>query len=308
LRAAFVRALVDAAEHDETVVLLTADLGFMALEPFRDRFPDRFYNVGVAEQNMVGVATGLAEAGFTPYCYSIVPFAVLRPFEFIRNGPVAHKLPVRIAGVGGGLEYGKNGPTHYGTEDVGAMRLLPGMAVVAPADPAQTATAMAALADWPGPAYLRLGKNDHQFVPGLDGRFEWGRVQLVREGTDLVFLAMGAIASSAVRAADELAAEGISAEVVVVASISPPPLADLTSLVSAHRCAVSVEAHVRTGALGSLVAEVIADSRAGCRLLRLGVDQPYDQRAGSEEFLHELHGLSSSAIAARARSFLDGGA
>jgi len=111
-----------------------------------------------------------------------------------------------------------------------------------------------------------------------------------------------------VRAADELAAEGISAEVVVVASISPPPLADLTSLVSAHRCAVSVEAHVRTGALGSLVAEVIADSRAGCRLLRLGVDQPYDQRAGSEEFLHELHGLSSSAIAARARSFLDGGA
>ena len=304
MRAAFVRSLVEAAERDERVVLLTGDLGFMALEPFRDRFPDRFFNVGVAEQNMVGIATGLAEAGFTPFCYSIAPFAVLRPYEFIRNGPVAHNLPVRIAGVGGGLEYAKNGPSHYGTEDVGAMRLLPGMAVVAPADPAQTATAMTALAGWPGPAYLRLGKNDKEFVPGLEGRFELGRAQLVREGGDLVIFAMGAIASSVVRAAAQLDADGTRATVAVVASVSPAPIADITRLVSCHSRAVTVEAHVPTGGLGSLVAEVVAGTGARCRLMRLGVEHPYDGRGGSEEFLAELHGLSPTAIAARTRAFV----
>src|ERR1700684_2590943 len=120
---------------------------------------------------MVGVATGLAEAGYTPFCYSIVPFAVFRPFEFIRNGPVLHELPVRIVGMGGGFEYGTAGPTHYGIEDVGAMRLLQNMAVLAPADSAQTATVVTALAGWRGPVYLRLGKNDRLSVPGLDGRF-----------------------------------------------------------------------------------------------------------------------------------------
>ena len=304
MRTAFVTALVGAAERDERVVLLTGDLGFMALEPFRDRFPGRFFNVGVAEQNMVGMATGIAEAGFMPFCYSIAPFAVLRPYEFIRNGPVAHHLPVRVVGVGGGLEYGRNGASHFGIEDVGAMRLLPGMAVIAPADPAQTATAMAALEGWPGPAYLRLGKNDKQFVPGLDGRFELGRAQLVREGSDVVIFAMGAIAAAAVKAAAQLDADGISATVAVVASVNPPPTGDIARLVSSHRRALTVEAHVTTGGLGSLVAEVIAGAGAPCRLMRLGVEQPYDGRGGSEEFLCELHGISATSIAARALSFM----
>ena len=223
VRTAFVQAVLKAAEQDERIVLLTGDLGFMALEPFRDRFPDRFYNMGVAEQNMVGVATGLADAGFVPFCYSIVPFAVLRPYEFIRNGPVLHDLPVRIVGMGGGFEYGSAGPSHYGIEDVGAMRLLQGMAVIAPADAAQAATAVKALGHWPGPAYLRLGKNDRLQVPGLDGRFELGRAQQVREGTNIVLFAMGSVAESVVAAADELEREGISATVVVIASVSPSP-------------------------------------------------------------------------------------
>jgi transketolase len=307
LRTAFVRSLVDAAERDERIVLLTGDLGFMALEPFRDRFPERFYNMGVAEQNMVGVATGLAEAGFIPFCYSIVPFAVLRPYEFIRNGPVAHHLRVRIVGVGGGLEYGRNGSTHYGIEDVGAMRLLPGMAVIAPADPAQTVSAVEALADWPGPAYLRIGKNDRQFVRGLQGRFEFAKAQTLREGCDVVLLVLGSVAASVVSAADELRAYGIEPTVTIVACISPPPIEDISRLVSTHRVAVTVEAHVRNGGLGSLVAEVIAESGAQCRLVRLGVDQPSSSRGGGEEFLHELHGLSARAIEARVRQMLRSG-
>jgi len=299
VRSEFVRALVDEAERDHRIVLLTGDLGFMALEPFRDRFPDRFYNMGVAEQNMIGVAAGLAEAGFIPFCYSIVPFAVLRPYEFIRNGPALHGLPVRIVGMGGGFEYGTAGPTHYGVEDIGVMRLLQGMAVVAPADPDQVGPALAALAAWSGPAYLRLGKNDRQFVRGLKGRFELGRVQVISDGSDVVIFALGGIASSVVDAAEQLQLEGISPTVVVVSSINPRPVEDIVRLVSAHRMAVTVEAHVTVGGIGSLVAEIIADNDVHCRLLRLGVERPFGGRGGSEEFLHRAHGLSPSAVAAR---------
>src|ERR1022692_2974280 len=112
MRQAFVETLSSLAQRDRRILLLTADLGFLALEPFRDRFPDRFFNVGVAEQNMIGMTTGLAEAGFRPYAYSIATFASLRPFEFIRNGPVLHRLPVRIVGMGMGFEYGASGATH----------------------------------------------------------------------------------------------------------------------------------------------------------------------------------------------------
>src|SRR6185437_14353504 len=112
MRQAFIRTLCELAAEDDRIVLLTGDLGYMAMEPFRDRFPERFINAGVAEQNMIGIATGMAEAGLRPYAYSIATFAVLRPFEFIRNGPVLHNLPVRIVGMGGGFDYGPAGSTH----------------------------------------------------------------------------------------------------------------------------------------------------------------------------------------------------
>src|SRR6267378_8244792 len=142
MRAAFANTLAELAARDPRILLLTADLGYKALEPFADKFPDRFINVGVAEQNMVGLATGLAEAGFIPFVYSIVTFAVLRPYEFIRNGPVLHRLPVRIVGVGGGVEYGLNGLSHYGLEDIAVMRAQPGVTVIAPSDHQQARTAM----------------------------------------------------------------------------------------------------------------------------------------------------------------------
>ena len=123
MRGAFVRTLMDLAEQDPRVVLMTADLGYALMEPFAEKFPSRFINVGVAEQNMIGLSTGMAEAGFIPFVYSIAPFAALRPYEFIRNGPILHQLPMRIVGVGGGFEYGNAGVTHHALEDVGVMRV-----------------------------------------------------------------------------------------------------------------------------------------------------------------------------------------
>ena len=254
MRKAFVQTLVEIAEHDPRVVLLTADLGFMVLEPFMEKFPDRFLNAGVAEQNMIGVATGLAEAGYIPFVYSIVTFATLRPFEFIRSGPVHHHLPVRIVGVGGGVEYGTAGPSHHGLEDVGVMRTQPGLTIIAPADPAQARTAIQASWDLPGPVYYRLGKDDKVVIPHLDGRFRLDHVEVIRQGSDVAIVCMGPIATEGYAAAEELSKYGIQASLIVVAPVNPPPIDDLVNTLQTHPVVMTVEAHSITGGLGSLVA------------------------------------------------------
>lgn len=291
-------ALVEVATSDDRTVLLTADLGFMALEPFSDRFPRRFFNVGVSEQNMIGVATGLAEAGYVPYCYSIVPFAALRPFEFIRNGPVLHDLPVRVVGVGGGFEYGHAGPSHHGTEDVGALRTLDGLVLVSPADAAQARTAVHAVHSLPGPVYLRIGKDDRRSVRDLDGRFQLGRLDVVAAGTDVAIVSMGSITAEVVAAADELRVRGVHAEVAVLSSVSPAPVDDLVRLLRKHTLVVTVEAHAVNGGAGSLVAEVLAEHGLHCRLVRMGL-RGHAARVGSEAYLHALHGLDARAVAER---------
>lgn len=292
--------LLELAERDPRTVFLTADLGYLFVEPFAQRFPERFFNVGVAEQNMVGVATGLAEGGFIPYVYSIATFAALRPYEFIRNGPVLQRLPVRIIGVGGGFEYDHAGPTHYALEDVGALRMLPGLRVIAPADAAQCRSAVLALHDDPGPAYFRLGKDDVYRVPGLEGRFESGRLQVVREGADALFLALGPAARSALAAADLLAERGVASTVAVISSVSPAPEADLLDLLSSFPFAVTVEGHYAVGGLGSLACEVAAEHGLACRITRCGVTEAPTGAQGSQAFMNRLHGISPERIAAAA--------
>jgi transketolase len=157
MRATFVKTLTELAGQDERVVLLTGDLGYTVLESFIEAHPKRFFNAGVAEQNMIGMATGLAEAGFLPFTYSISTFAALRGYEFLRNGAVKHHLPVRVVGIGGGFEYGSAGLSHHGLEDLGAMRLQPGLRVIAPADAAQARAALLATWDGPDPIYYRVG-------------------------------------------------------------------------------------------------------------------------------------------------------
>jgi transketolase len=304
MRQAFTKTLVELAEQDSRIVLLTGDLGFMALEPFSDKFPDRFFNAGVAEQNMVGMATGLAEAGLITFVYSIVTFAALRPYEFIRNGPILHQLPVRIVGMGGGFEYGTAGPSHHGLEDVGVLRLQPGITVIAPADSAQTASAMRATADHPRPIYFRLGKNDKLSVPGLDGRFALDKVQVVREGSDLLILSMGAVSVEAVSAAEQLAAQGISCAVAVVSTLNPAPADDLRALLSRYPLAITAEAHYVTGGVGSLVAEVVAEAGIACRVIRCGVRETPSGITGSTSYFYDQHGISAAQIVQTAQGAL----
>ena len=306
MRGTFIRTLTEIAERDSRVLLLTGDLGYTVVEPFAETFPDRFFNVGVAEQNMVGLSTGLAEAGYIPFVYSIVTFASLRPYEFIRNGPIMHRLPVRIVGVGGGLEYGNAGASHHGVEDLGVMRIQPTMRVISPADYLQASAAIRASWDLPQPIYYRLGKDDRTEVPGLRGRFELGRTETIREGGDVVMLTTGSITSEAAAAAEELARRGVDCALLVVASLNPPPVDDLVHALERFPLALTVEAHYVVGGLGSLVSEVVAARGLRPRVVRCGVTTLTDGLTGSERYLWHKHGLSREALVQTALQAFNG--
>ena len=306
MRRAFIRTLVDLAKDDERIVLMTGDLGYTVVEPFAERFPSRFFNVGVAEQNLLGLATGLAESGFVPFVYSMTTFVVLRAYEFIRNGPIAHRLPVRIVGIGGGFEYASAGFTHFGVDDVGVLRVQPGLTIIAPADHAQAASALRATWSLVGPFYYRIGKDDVSTVPGLNGRFDVSRAQVLSEGRDLLVLAMGAIARQAVDAVTQLGAQGHSVGLIIVDTVSPAPVEQLRHALAAVPAAMTVEAHYRVGGLGSLVSEIVAEHGLRCRVARCGVATMPVGHTGSEGYMAARHGLTSEGLAASALRALNG--
>ena len=298
MRTAFVDGLCRLGELDERVVLLTADLGWSVLERFAERFPDRFVNVGVAEQNMLGIATGLAREGLVPFVYSIATFASMRCYEQFRNGPVLHGLPVRVVGTGGGFAYGHAGPTHHAIEDLSIARTLPGLAVVAPADGPQTRSILRRSRRHPGPMYLRIDKTDHPDIAALEGRFAFDRPMLVRPGADVLLLTTGSIVHETLRAADEIETHGISAAVGHLAHLPFRGGAPLVRLLKRYREIVTIEEATLAGGLGSLVAETIAEERLGAGLTRLGVDALV-RGYGARPYLLEQHGLDAASIARR---------
>ncbi len=299
MRKVFAQTLVDLARADDRIVLLTADLGFGVLDDFATSHPDRFFNVGVAEANMVGLATGLAEAGYIPFLYSIATFASLRPFEQWRNGPSLHHLPVRLIGIGGGFEYGPNGITHASLEDVGAMRLLPNVQIIVPADEGQARSALQSTYAAPHPIYYRISKNEGIVIPGLSAGFAAESIDIIHRGEDVLIVTAGPIAREALAAAEALAGRGVGATVAVVASLQPAPLKALAEILSGFSLAATVEAHRSSGGLGSLVAECIADNGIACRLLRCAVDGQVGGISGSESYMNALFGLDATSISRR---------
>jgi transketolase len=303
MRKAFVESLCELAARDERVMLLTADLGWSVLEPFAERFPSRFLNVGVAEQNMLGIATGLARQGLVPFAYSIATFASMRCYEQFRNGPVLHSLPVRVVGTGGGFAYGHAGPTHHAIEDLAISRALPGVSVVAPADGAQTRAFVEASARLPGPAYLRIDKAELPDIAELGGRFEFDRPVLVRPGRDLLILSAGAIVREALEAAEHLTSDAISPGVAVMAHLPFQPTPELVAVLLQFPEIVTLEEASVVGGLGSLVAETIADFGLPCRLLRLGGRTPLQEHHGDRPYLLCQHRLNSVSVASQAANF-----
>ena len=304
MRKAFIQSLIKIASADERVMLLTADLGYLVIEEFIENFPNRFLNVGAAEQNMVGIATGLADAGFIPYIYSITPFATLRPLEFIRNGPVYHNLPVRIVGVGQGVEYGLNGLSHYALEDIGVLRTQPNLTIIAPADNAQTQSAVERTHTLPGPIYFRLSKDNIE-IPELDGTFEIGQAQQIGNGADLLMISSGAITQEAIKAARILAEAGFDATILVISSISPVSEKNLIEALSRFQYVFTLESHYITGGIGSLIAEVAAENRLSVKLTRLGFNSILNETVGSEASIRALHNLSAEKVAGCIQKILE---
>ena len=299
MRGAFARSLVALAERDPRVWLLTGDLGFSVLEPFAQRFPERFVNVGVAEQNMIGVAAGLAHSGKRVFVYSIANFPTLRCLEQIRNDVCYHGLPVRIVSVGGGVAYGAAGYTHHGVEDFAVLRALPGLAVLAPGDPRETELLVHALGDLPGPAYLRLGKAGEPEVHRDLASLTLGRALLVRAGSDLTLIATGGMLYAAVQAATELEQQdGLSVRVLSMHTLKPFDDAAVRAAASETRAILSVEEHSTVGGLGSAVADVLAEMPGQrARFSKFALPDRHLERIGSQRYL--LSELGSVADQAR---------
>ena len=205
MRTAFFRSLLDLAEGDERINLIVGDLGFGVVETFAQRFPTRFFNAGVAEQNMTGIATGLALSGKVVFTYSIANFPTLRCLEQVRNDVCYHNANVKIVAVGGGFAYGSLGMSHHATEDLAIMRVLPGMVVVAPGDPVEAELATRAIVEAQGPCYLRLGRAGERSVHHPEVAFRLGKAITVRDGRDLTLITTGGLLSTTVRVATRLA-------------------------------------------------------------------------------------------------------
>lgn len=305
MRKAFLTTLQEIAEKDPRVMLLTADLGYAFLEPFAAKMPQQFLNVGVAEQNLLGLANGLAKEGFLPFVYSIATFAVLRSYEFLRNGPGAHNFPVRVVGIGSGVDYSHDGLTHHSLEDIGVLRVLPTFEIVAPCDANQARTALLKTWDRPHPIYYRISKNEQVVVPNLNGDFTFGQLNLIRSGKDCVLFATGIVAAEVMAAAQLLHLQGIECAVACVSTLQPCPSRELLYLLSGYRYAFSYETHYQVGGLGSMIAEVIAESNLGCQLIRHGLEYRPSATLGTQEFLHQRNHLDRDSIVERVRSFVN---
>jgi transketolase len=305
MRAAFVNTLLELAERDERIHLVVGDLGFGVVEPFARRFPDRFLNAGVAEQNMTGVAAGLALCGKIVFTYSIGNFSTIRCLEQIRNDICYHQADVKIVSIGGGFSYGPLGMTHHTVEDLAIMRVLPSMVVVAPGDPFEVEQATRALVARPGPAYLRLGRVGEPRLHGPGVVFELGRAIRVKEGRALTIFSSGGMLETGVRAAELLGEAGIDTRVVSMHTLKPLDEAEILSAAAETGAIATLEEHSLIGGLGSAVAEVLAEaSGPRGRLKRLGVPSTFASEVGSQDYLRAMYGLSPAGVFQSLKSWL----
>jgi transketolase len=301
MRNAFAAEITALAAADERVVLLSGDIGNRLFDEFKERAPDRFYNCGVAEANMIGVSSGLAMCGMRPVAYTIAPFITYRVIEQIRDDLCYHHLPVVLVGTGSGLRYASLGATHHSLEDVAMLRALPGMTVLAPADAAELRACLRDALALDGPVYVRIGKKGEPKLHAGDLDHAIGRTFVLREGKDACVLAAGVVATEALRAAELLARSGIDVRVVSVPTIKPLDAAFLTRVFGRFELIVTVEEHGLIGGFGASVAEWFVDEESlpSGRLLRIGTPDRFMHEAGETEYAQAVFGISAEAIADR---------
>ena len=306
MRDTFVRTLTELAKKDKNIELVTGDLGFGVLKPFWEQCPDQFTNAGIAEQNMTSMAAGMALEGKTVFTYSIGNFSTLRCLEQIRNDCAYHQANVKIVCIGGGFVYGALGMSHHATEDIAILRALPDVVVLAPADYVEAEACTKALAEYPGTAYLRLGRGGEKRIhEKLDG-FQIGKAIRVYDGEKIAIFSTGAIFDEVAKACDELLKLGHHPAVYTFPTVKPIDRETVEKISREFDLLVTVEEHNVVGGFGSAVAEVMAEMRdKKARLLRVGIDDKYCITVGDQKYLRAQYGMDGSGIVRSIRKSLE---
>lgn len=296
MRDAFINSLTELAENDKDIILLTGDLGFGVFEEFETRFPGQYFNVGIAEQNMMGLAAGLSLEGKKVVAYSIGNFASLRCLEQIRNDACYHDANITIVASGGGFSYGSLGMSHHTTEDLAILRALPNMVVVAPCTKNEAKEATKQLVSTKGVGYLRLDKTAAEEV-ALAQPFSIGKSRIFREGTDLTMIATGGILEEAVLAANELEKFGLDVKILGIHTVKPIDKEEILKSALETGGLVVIEEHNKDGGLGSAVAEVCMDHAVlPNKFLRIGLNNTFSSIVGSQHYLRAQYEIDHKAI------------
>ena len=301
-REAYGKALVELGEQNKNVVVLDADLaGATMTKFFKAAHPDRFFDCGIAEANMMNIGAGLSTMGLIPFCSTFAMFGAGRAYEQIRNSIAYPKFNVKICCSHAGVSVGEDGGSHQSIEDIGLMRLIPGMTVIVPADANEARKATFALAEFQGPAYMRLARLATP-VFEEDYPFEIGRANVLREGKDVAVFACGLMVNEALEAAKLLSAEGIEISVINVHTIKPIDAACVTEYAQKCGNVVTVEEHSVIGGLGDAVADVLM-GKVCCKFRKIGVNDQFGQSGKAADVLRE-YGLTADQIAARIKETL----
>ncbi|MFH0964114.1 MAG: transketolase family protein [Planctomycetota bacterium] len=299
-RDAYGKALIELGEKNPNIVVLDADLSKSTkTEEFSKRFPERFFNIGIAEANMMGIAAGLASCGKIPFASSFAIFATGRAWEQIRNTIAFSALPVKIVGTHGGVSVGADGCSHQAIEDFAIMRSIPTMTVIAPCDGPEARRAVLAAAEHPGPVYLRMGRAKVPTITPPSGEFTIGKGIVLRDGDDVTLVGCDAMVGECLAAAQSLAGEGIDAAVIDMHTLKPVDAELLERYARKTGAFVTAEQHVLQGGLGSAVAEALARS-AAAPVEMLGLDNVFGQ-SGEPDILFEHYRLTAKHIALAAR-------
>ncbi|OSQ50083.1 transketolase family protein [Thalassospira alkalitolerans] len=304
MRTAFADEITKLGAEDSRVVLLSGDIGNRMFDDFKDKNSNRFYNCGIAEANMMSMASGMALSGLRPVTYTITPFTTTRCLEQIRVGVCYHNAPVIIVGTGSGLSYSSLGPTHHSLEDIAILRALPGIVVFAPGDKAELRSGLRAALKQNKPVYIRLGKKNEPQVYSdeFNHSLRLGKATTVIEGNDICFIGTGNILPEVMQAASTLKATGISVQVESFHTIKPLDIEKLSKLFSRFDNVVVVEEHSCIGGLNSAIAEWIISQRVmpRARLLSIATDDRFLHEIGDHAFARRYFGIDAKSIELRA--------
>jgi len=302
MRNMFANTFFEAGQTDSRLCVVVADISPAgAMDKFRQTFPDRFINTGVAEQVMIGLCAGMALRGLRPFAYTIATFTLFRPFEFVRDDLCYHNLPVTLVGIGGGVTYSTLGSTHHAQEDVAIASAIPNMAVIAPCDPEEArAATLWCTSQERGPVYLRLGKaGEPDLTRNALDPFKFGRLRYLKRGDDVGIIGYGPILQLGFQLAEKFEARGESVSVVSAHTVKPLDADGVADVLRRHKRVVVVEEMVPHGGLGSRVKEIAWDIGAKCKVSSFALQDAFIHNYGSHSELQAAHGLSMDTMCAQ---------